>query len=458
MIRRLLGNSRKLDLTEGNTVRNIWALALPMMLGNIMQTAFNVVDMIWVGRLGSEAIASVAMSGVVLFVIITLIIGVSTGTQTLVARFMGAGKCADAENVAMQSLIIGAVLSVALAGAGLILARPILQILGAKTMILQLGTDYLKIILIGGLGMVYLFLACAIFRASGDALTPMLIMIGATILNVILDPLMIFGIGFPRMGVKGAALATVLSRGLAALLGLYILFRGSSRLRLHLAKLQANIKTIARIVKIGFPNSIQMASRSIVGLVLMAIVARYGSYAIAAYGIGLRIFSVVLMPGFALATSAAILVGQNLGARKFLRAQTSARQAAGFNTLLMGLAGILFFTFSANLISVFDTNPDIVKLGAEYLKITSFGYIFVAQGLVLGRSLMGAGDTISPMLISVFALLGIQIPLAVILPNHLHIGISGVWWAILISSVLQGALTCFWFNLGRWKGIDNLRI
>ncbi|MBU3933345.1 MAG: MATE family efflux transporter, partial [Candidatus Omnitrophica bacterium] len=159
-----------------------------------------------------------------------------------------------------------------------------------------------------------------------------------------------------------------------------------------------------------------------------------------------------------LATSAAILVGQNLGARKFLRAQTSARQAAGFNTLLMGLAGILFFTFSANLISVFDTNPDIVKLGAEYLKITSFGYIFVAQGLVLGRSLMGAGDTISPMLISVFALLGIQIPLAVILPNHLHIGISGVWWAILISSVLQGALTCFWFNLGRWKGIDNLRI
>ncbi len=451
MLKRLLSNSHKLDLTKGNTVRNIWVLAFPMILGNILQTAFHVVDMIWVGRLGPEAIASVAMSGVVLLVIITLIMGVSTGTHALVARFIGAKKYANVENVAMQSLIIGAILSIIMAGGGLIFTRQILQILGAKSLILQLGSDYLKIILTGGLVMVYLFLVNTIFRASGDVLTPTLIMIGATILNAILDPLMIFGIGFPRMGVAGAALATVLSRGLASLVGLYILFRGYSRVRVHLSKLQSDVKTMAKIIKIGFPNSIQMAMRSIVGLVLMAIVARYGSYAIAAYGIGLRIFSLVLMPGFALATSAATLVGQNLGARKFSRAKTCAWQAAGFNTLLMGLAGIFFYVFSVNLISIFNTNPDIIRLGSEYLKITSFSYIFVALGLVLGRSLMGAGDTVSPMLISVFALLGIQIPLAIMLPHHLHIGISGVWWAILISSILQGALTCFWFNLGRWR-------
>jgi Na+-driven multidrug efflux pump len=183
----------------------------------------------------------------------------------------------------------------------------------------------------------------------------------------------------------------------------------------------------------------------------MAIVARYGGYAICAYGIGLRLFSVVLMPGFALATSAATLVGQNLGARKFLRAKISAWSAAGFNTLMMGLTGILFFIFSAKLISVFNSNPSIIGLGSEYLRVTSFSYVFVAVELVLGRSLMGAGDTTAPLLISVFALLGIQIPLAVILPEHLHIGLTGVWWAILISSVLQSLLTCFWFNLGRWK-------
>ncbi|MBL7085360.1 MAG: MATE family efflux transporter, partial [Candidatus Omnitrophica bacterium] len=144
-------------------------------------------------------------------------------------------------------------------------------------------------------------------------------------------------------------------------------------------------------------------------------------------------------------------VGQNLGARKISRAKASAWSCAGFNMLLMGLAGIVFFVFSTNLIAIFNTNPKIISLGSEYLRITSFGYIFIAQGLVLGRSLMGAGDTITPLLISIFALLGVQVPLALILPTHLHIGISGIWWAILISSVIQGIITVFWFNLGRWK-------
>ena len=451
MIKRLLNNRRKLDLTKGSVVKNIWALAFPMMLGNILQTAFNVVDMIWVGRLGPEAIASVAISGAALLVIMALIIGVSTGTMAIVSRKSGAMDQEGTDNAAMQSLILGAGLSIVLAITGLIFARPILHALGAEGAILQLGSDYLKVILSGGLVMVYLFLINAIFRAAGDVFTPLLIMIGATILNIILDPLMIFGIGFPRMGVVGAALATVVSRGLAALIGLYVLFQGYSRVRVHLARLSLDFKTIGRIIKIGFPNSIQMALRSIAGLILMAIVARYGGYAICAYGIGLRLFSVVLMPGFALATSAATLVGQNLGARKFLRAKISAWFAAGFNMLMMGAVGILFFIFSAKLVSIFTTNPGIISLGSEYLRLTSFSYVFVALGLVLGRSLMGAGDTTAPLIISVFALLGVQIPLAIILPKYLHTGLNGVWWAILISSVLQSALTYFWFNLGHWK-------
>ncbi|MBL7085009.1 MAG: MATE family efflux transporter, partial [Candidatus Omnitrophica bacterium] len=274
MIKRLLSNNHKLDLTKGNLLKNIWVLAFPMMLGNILQTAFNVVDMIWVGRLGPEAIASVAMSGIVLLVIMALVIGIASGTLAMVARLTGAKDQEGADNVAMQSLIVGGVLSIILALIGLIFARPILQALGAQGKILQLGTDYLCIVLTGGLMMVYLFLANAIFSAAGDVLTPMLIMIGATVLNIILDPLMIFGIGFfPPMGVAGAALATVLSRGLAALVGLYILFQGYSRVRVHLARLRVDLKTIARIIKMGFPNSIQMGLRSIVGLVLMAIVA-----------------------------------------------------------------------------------------------------------------------------------------------------------------------------------------
>lgn len=443
--------ARKINPTEGSIVKNIWFLAFPMMLGNILQTAFNIVDMIWVGKLGSDAIASVAMSGVVLMVIITIIIGIASGTQSLISRLTGSKNKTAAENVAMQSLVIGAVLSLVLAGLGLVFSRHILQMLGAKGIILQHGEEYLRIVLSGGLVMIYLFIVNAIFRASADTLTPMLIMVGATILNIILDPLMIFGIGFPKMGVAGAALATVLSRGLAALVGLYVLFQGHSRVRVRLAKFKIDIKTIAQIVRIGFPNCVQMALRSIVGLALMAIVAQYGSFAIAAYGIGLRVFSAVLMPGFALAVTAATLVGQNLGAKKVFRAEVSANTAAGFNTLLMGVSGVLFFIFSGQLISLFSTNPNVIQLGSDYLKITSFSYIFVAQGIVLGRSLIGAGDTISPMLITIVALLGIQIPLAIILPKYAHMGINGVWWAILISSVLQGTLTYLWFNRGHWK-------
>ncbi|NQS99727.1 MAG: MATE family efflux transporter [Candidatus Omnitrophica bacterium] len=451
MIRRALKKIHKLDLTEGNTARNIWVLAFPMMLGNILQTAFNMIDMIWVGRLGPEAIAAVAMSGVVIMVIITLIMGIATGTQSLISRYTGAGNLRQAEAVATQTLIIGAIASVILVGIGLIFARPILQILGAQAEVLQLGTAYLKIILVGGLVMVYLFLINSIFRATGDAFTPMLLMVGATVLNIVLDPLMIFGIGFPRMGVAGAALATVLSRGIASLVGMYFLLRGFSRLKLSIARFKINLKIMLQIIKVGFPNSVHMSLRSIVGLILMAIVARYGSYAIAAYGIGLRVFSVVIMPGFALATSAATLVGQNLGARKLTRAVTSARQAAGFYTVLMGVAAVAFFIFSPRLISIFNTQPEIIKLGSEYLKITCFSYVFIAQGLVLGRALMGAGDTIMPMIIAAFTLLGIQIPLALLLTNQAQIGLSGVWWAILISSVLQGVLTIAWFNRGSWQ-------
>lgn len=452
MIKRLLNKTRKMDFTEGSTVKNIWVLALPIMVANILQTAFNVVDMIWVGRLGPEAIAAVAMSGAVLLVIVAFVIGVSTGTQTLIARFTGARNHKAAENIAMQSLIIGAILSTILAIVGSVFAESILSSLGATGATLEQGAEYLKIVLAGSLVMVYLFLVNAIFRASGDTLTPMLIMVGATILNVILDPLMIFGVGFfPRMGVAGAALATVFSRGLGALVGLFILFQGYSRIRVHLRQLRLDFKAMSKILKIGLPDSVQMALRSGVGLILMAIVAQYGSYAVAAYGIGLRIFSVVLMSGFALATSAATLVGQNLGAQKLSRAKTCAWQATGFNMLLMGAVGVVFFIFSTQLMAIFNTNAQIVELGSRYLRITSLSYIFVAQGLVLGRALMGAGDTVSPMLISCFTLLGIQIPLAIFLPKYLHIGLSGIWWAILFSSVLQGIFTAFWFKLGRWE-------
>lgn len=444
-------NMRK-DLTQGNIVRNIWTLATPMMFGNILQTAFNIVDMIWVGRLGSSAIAAVAMSGSILMIIMTMIIGIATGTAAMVSRFIGAKDNERANDVAMQSLILSAVASSLLAIVGFGLAEEMLKLLGAKPEVVLLGTGYLRILLVGGVVMFLLFLAGAILRGAGDALTPMIILGVATVVNGILDPLMIFGHGgFPRMGVNGAALATVLARGVGVVIAFCVLFRGSSHIHLRLRNLKVNFNLIWRITKIGIPSSVQMSLRSLMGVILMAIVARYGTYAVAAYGVGLRIMMLVFMPAFGLAAAAATLVGQNLGAQKEERAHYSAWAATRFTMLIMGAVGILFFLFAGNLIRVFNASPQVVEIGTRYLKITSFGYLFSALGVVLGRALNGAGDTVSPMVITFISLWCLQIPLALILPGSFRLGVSGVWWAALAASIIHGIMMAGWFQRGGWK-------
>ncbi len=407
--------------------------------------------MIWVGKLGGTAIAAVAMSGSILMVIMTLIIGIATGTVAMVARSTGAGDRKKANEVAMQSLFLSFLASTLLAAAGFGLAEGMLKLLGGTPEVVALGTGYLKILLVGGTVMFLLFLAEAILRGAGDAMTPLTILIISILLNAILDPLMIFGIGFPRLGVNGAALATVLARGIGVIIAFRVLFRGSSPIHLERKNLKVNFGLMGRIIKLGVPSSIQMSLRSLMGVILMAIVAKYGTYAVAAYGVGLRIMMFVLMPVFGLAMAAATLVGQNLGAQAPERAHLSAWTATRFTMLIMGTVGIIFFLFAPNLIGFFNTNLQVVEIGTTYLRITSLGYLFIALGVVLGRALTGAGDTVAPMVITFISLWGLQIPLALLLPGRLHLGITGVWWATLISTVVHGTITTGWFQRGRWK-------
>ena len=452
MSEQFLAETGKRELLQGSIARNVWALATPMMLGNMLQTAFNVVDMIWVGKLGGTAIAAVAMSGSILMVIMTLIIGIATGTTAMVARFTGAGNGKKANEVAMQSLILSFIASSLLAAAGFVLAEGMLKLLGGTPEVVALGTGYLRILLVGGTVMFLLFLTGAILRGAGDALTPMVILIVATLLNAVLDPLMIFGIGFlPPLGVNGAALATVLARGVGVVIAFRVLFHGNSSIRLEWRDLKINFGLIWRITRLGVPSSIQMSLRSLMGVVLMAIVAKYGTYAVAAYGVGLRIMMLVLMPAFGLAMATATLVGQNLGSGEPERAHLSAWTATRFTMLIMVTVGIIFFLFAPDLISFFNTNPQVVETGAAYLRITSLGYLFIALGVVLGRALNGAGDTVSPMVITFISLWCLQIPLALILPAGFHLGVAGVWWAILISTVIHGTIITAWFQQGRWK-------
>lgn len=447
--RQKIKRSRR-ELTEGSIVKNVWYLALPMMVGILLQNTFNIVDMIFVGRLGPAAIAAVSMNGILLGVIWTLIMGISLGTVAMVARFIGARRFKEADNVAMQSLFMGILGSIPITIAGFFLAGPILQVLGAREEVLSLGISYLRIVSLGSITMFLPFITGSTLRGAGDAYTPMKILGFATILNIILDPLFIFGFwGFPRWGVAGSALATVLSQGVGALILLYILFRGHSVLHLNLKKARLNLQMMWRIAKIGVFGSLQMVMWNISDLVLMRIVAIYGTFAVAAYGIGMRVIFVVMMPGFSLAQSAATLVGQNLGAEKLVRAERSVWVAAGFYEVIMVVSTAILIIFAGNIVSIFNLNPEIVKVGSSYIRFISSTFFFMALSIVLSRAMNGAGDTLSPMVITAISVFVLRIPLVLFLAKSW--ATTGIWTGIAISNVAQGLITTFWFTRGRWK-------
>ncbi len=266
MIRKILSRFQKeRDLTTGSISKAIWILAIPMIVSNLLQAAFNLIDMVWVGRLGVEALAAVAMSGTILMIVMFLMIGVGIGTTALVARFVGAKQYSDADNIAVQSLIMGFLLSFVFAVIGYLIAPSALKILGAEPVVLGLGVGYMRILFLGVIVMFYMFLISAILQGAGDAATPMLILGGSVLINIVLDPLLIFGIGpFPRMGVNGAAVATVIAEAIGSIIALEVLLRGRSRVHVRLKNLQVSWSAMWRILKIGIPSSTQMVLRGLV--------------------------------------------------------------------------------------------------------------------------------------------------------------------------------------------------
>jgi len=422
------------------------------MIGNVLQTAFNVVDMIFVGKLGAEAIAAVSLSGMILMLIITLVVGIGIGTTAIVARFYGAKEYSQANEVALQSLLFGGIASLLLAGVGFFFSETLLKIFGAEPMVVKMGTEYLSIMFLGSFTMFLLFLGAAILRGAGDAITPMLILIFSTLINIVADPLLIFGLGpFPRLEIKGAAIATVLARGTGMFIILAILVKGYSYIHITFKNLKLKFDILWRIIKIAIPGSLQMAFRSTSGLILMSIAVLYGTCALAAYGIGLRINMIVMMPGFGLGAATATLVGQNLGAKQPQRAEKSAWSALLYYEAIMIVIGALFYLFAPKIIHIFNNNPEVIREGVSFLRIVTLSYIFLALSIVLHQGFHGAGNTVPPMIITAIALFGVRIPLAYFLPRLFPLDTQGIWLAIAFSSVLEGSVVAFWFRAGRWK-------
>ena len=440
-------------LLRGSILRAVLRLSTPMLIGASLQNAQSLIDLFWVGRLGPDAVAAVSMAGTLLMLLNPMIMGLSTGTVALVSRAMGAGDYPMASRVAGQSLSLSVMIGTLSALAGWFLAIPLLHLLGATAEVVQAGAIYFRICMLGSFTVCLLFIGNAALQGAGDAHTPMWVMGLTNVLNLILDPLLIFGPGpLPRLGIAGAAWATVLAQACGAVVVMRFLMAGRSGLHTHGRTWRPDLHLTRRILKIGIPGSGQMLSRSLMSLVFMGIVASSGMAAVAAYGIGMRFHFILLMPAFALGGAAATLMGQNLGAHQPDRAGRAVCLAAWLDIGFMVVAGLGLMVFATPLVRLFNQDAEVVTIGTRYLLVVSPFYVFAGFGIVLARGLNGAGDTVGPMVITILTLWGLQVPLAIYLARVLHPPTDGIWWAMAAAFVVQGLLTIAWFRTGRWRG------
>jgi putative MATE family efflux protein len=344
-------------------------------------------------------------------------------------------------------------LSIVVGIPGYIYSESIYKLMGATPEVIQVGLGYLKISFAGTLAFLFLFISSAALRGAGEAALSAKILGFSILLNIILDPLLIFGWGpFPRLGVDGAAYATVISLGVGSLITLYLLLKGLTPIQISLQKIRLDFQVIWQLIKIAVPGSAETFLRSLARVALMKIVTPYGTAAIAAFGIGAsRLDMVVTLPTLGLSLAAATLVGQNLGAQKPDRAEKSAWVAVRWGVILMFILAITFFAFAPGLIRIFDKNPEVISIGSTYLRFTTLSYVFLGIALILGRSFNGAGDAVPPLITASIALWGVQIPLAYFLAHHTTLQLKGVWLAIVVSHMLNAVLLIIWFRAGKWK-------
>ena len=440
------------DYTQGSIRRAVVLLAVPMMLEMSMQSIFGVVDIFFVARLGAEAVAAVGLTEAVLTVLYAVAIGLSMGTTALVARRIGEKDVEGARVAAGQTMWIGAVVAVLIGLVGVTFADDILWLMGAEQRVIDDGASYTAIMLGGSITILFVFLLNAIFRGAGDATLAMRTLWLANGINIVLDPCLIYGVGpFPEMGIAGAATATNIGRGSGVIYQLYCLSGARGRIALRLRHLSLVLPVLLRLIRVSLAGVLQFFIATSSWVVLMRLVSPYGSAAIAGYTIGLRVLELTFLPAWGLATAAATLVGQNLGAGQPERAERSVWRAAKYNVVFLVSVAVVSIAFPGPIVRLFTDDPAVVGYGIKCLRTISYGYGFYAIGMVVTQAFNGAGDTDTPTAINFVCFWLLEIPLAYSLTETLGMGPDGVFVSIAIAESLVAALGLFAFRLGRWK-------
>lgn len=440
------------EFTSGSIRKAIFMLSIPMILEMLMESIFALVDIAYVSQVSVNAVATIGLTESVVTLIYAVAIGLSMAATAVVARRVGEKDIQGAKEAAVQAIGLGILISVIVGIFGFLYAEEILALMGAEPDLIAEGYGYTKLLLGGNATIMLLFLINAIFRGAGDASVAMWTLVLSNGLNIILDPIFIFGWGpIQEYGVTGAAIATNIGRGTAVVFQLGILFFGWSRIKLALRDLVFNVKVITNLIRVSIGGIAQFLIGTSSWVFLMRMMSEFGSEVLAGYTIAIRVMLFTLMPSWGMSNAAATLVGQNLGAGKPERAETSVWKTGKYNAYFMGTVSLVYLFFAKEIVSWFNNTPAVVESGGLCLQIIAAGYIFYAYGMVVTQAFNGAGDTGTPTKINLIAFWLFQLPFAYLAAFYFNLGALGVFLGITLAEVLLAVISIILFRKGKWK-------
>jgi putative MATE family efflux protein len=440
------------DFTSEKLSRAIFLLSVPMVLEMAMESVFAIADIYFVSKLGAETVAVVGITESLMTLVYALGVGLGTAATAVISRRIGEKNPEAASHAAGQAILTGTFLSIVLALPSIIFYRQILELMGLDREIIDKYGSYTLVIMGTNVVIMLLFINNAIFRSSGDAAISMRVLWFANILNIILDPILIFGWGpFPAMGIHGAAIATSIGRGLGVIYQFYLLFNGHHRIRVYLHHFRPDLKLIRHLIQLASGATGQHLIATSSWIFLVRIISLYGSQVVAGYTIAIRVMIFMLLPSWGVSNATSTLVGQNLGADHPDRAERSVWITGYVNLVFLGTLGIVTALFPSFFIRLFIRDPEVVAFGAECLRILSYGFLAYGFGMVMVSTLNGAGDTVTPTWINFFSYWMLEIPLAYLLAVTLGMHETGVFISIVVAESMMTLTAFYFFRKGKWK-------
>ena len=443
----------ELQLTEGGIGWPLFYLSLPIVITNLLQTAYNLADTFWLGQYSTDALTAITFGFPMVFLLISMGMGLSVAGSVLVAQYTGAGSEDEAEYAASQTVTFAVVASLVLGAGGYLLVEDLLGLLGADGRILGLAASYMEVVSLGLVFMFGFFVFISLMRGYGDTVTPMLVMLGTVVLNIALDPFLIFGWGpFPELGITGAAIATVFSRGLAMIVGLGIMFRGTRGVKINPRDMVPDLTYLRRLVRIGLPASVEGMGRALSVNILIGIVATFPDAVVAAFGVGIRVFSVIFLPAIAVGRGVETITGQNVGAGNEDRAaRTNDFAAVAMCAVLSGAAVVVWFTAS-DIVALFTDDPAVIPVGAEFLRTVAPTFGFMGVMRAYSGGFRGTGRTLTAAAIAIFTQGVVRLPLAWV--GATEFGTQGLFAAFIVSNIAGAVIALVWFRRGTWRDAD----